>query len=195
MRTLNLKKSALVVVDVQRYFFEQGAAAFLNPSPNVLKNILRLINAFRMCGRPVFFTRHAHKKSKDMGQMGRWWDGKLPFDGDPTSELMPEIKLTAGDILLTKTKYSAFEETTLEENLRERNVDTVVIAGAMTNVCVETTARHSFIKDFQPVIAEDACAANSLEHHSASILNLSYAFALIEKTGSLTAKLKEMGDL
>lgn len=183
-------KSALIVIDVQRYFFEHDAEAFLKSASAIIPNLLKLIDAFRSAGLPIVFTRHAHKMGEPTGQMGKWWNEKLPYEGTCQADFTSEIVPMPGDLVITKTRYSAFEMTDLDVWLCDRNVTIVVLVGVMTNLCVETTARHAFMKDFQPVIVEDACAANTTRHHKASILNLSYGFARIVKTddviGSIT---------
>jgi len=190
MPALDLSKSSLAVVDMQRYFLEEGADAYLGAPKRLVTNVLALIGAFREAARPIVFTRHAHAKGSDTGEMGRWWDGRLPFEGERQSELIDDLEPASGERLITKVRYSAFEGTDLDAWLRERSVDTLVVCGVMTNLCVETTARHAFMKDLQPVIAEDACASSSEEFHRASIMNLEYGFAHIESTDSIRKILK-----
>lgn len=185
MKDFDFKSPSLIVIDVQRYFFERGADAFLEESPTVLPNILKLIDAFGNARLPVIFTRHAHKRGSDTGQMGRWWDGKLPWEGSKEAEIIGDIVPKPGEIVITKTRYSAFEGTSLEKELKSRGVQTLVACGVMTNLCVETTVRHAFMKDFRIIVISDATAANTNRHHNASILNLSYGFALIENTNTI----------
>jgi len=68
--------SALLVIDMQRYFLETDSHAFLPSAPEILPNVLRIIAAFRAAGQPVFFTRHGHANG-DRGAMNRWWGGAL----------------------------------------------------------------------------------------------------------------------
>jgi nicotinamidase-related amidase len=185
MPALNLTKSALAVIDMQRYFLEEDADAYLGAPKRLVANVLELVGAFRGAVRPIVFTRHAHAKGSDTGEMGRWWDGKLPWEGERQSELIDDLDPSSGERVITKVRYSAFEGTDLDAWLRERSVDTLVICGVMTNLCVETTARHAFMKDMQPVIVEDACASSSSKYHEASIMNLEYGFAHIEDTNSI----------
>lgn len=187
MKAIDYKNSALLVIDVQRYFFDRRAPAFLDDAPAIVPNILKLIGAFRRAGLPVAFTRHAHRNGEPTGQMGRWWDRKLPWEGTREAELIDKLRPGPEDILITKTRYSAFERTDLDSWLKARNVASTVLCGVMTNLCVETTARHAFMKDLQPVIVRDACAANTKRHHRASILNLSYGFAHIVETDDVIA--------
>jgi nicotinamidase-related amidase len=185
----NLTSSALAVIDMQRYFLDEEADAYLGANAHLLTNVVRLIEAFRTHGKPVAFTRHAHPRGSNTGQMGRWWHEKLPWEGDRQSELVDELAPRPGELLLTKTTYSAFEGTSFEAWLRKRNVRSLVLCGVMTNLCVETTARHAFMKDFQPIVVEDACASNRADFHKASILNLGYGFALIETTTAIATSL------
>ncbi|MFH1874396.1 MAG: isochorismatase family cysteine hydrolase [Pseudomonadota bacterium] len=172
--------SALLVIDMQRYFLESGAKAFLgNEACQIIPNVLDLIEKFRGKNQPVIFTRHAHQKDQPTRQMGKWWNNKLPWEGDPESELISELKPRPEELLITKTHYSAFEKTELEKYLRKNNIDTVVICGVMTHLCVETTARQAFVLDFQPVIVKDGCATQSAAHQQASLLNLAHGFAYI----------------
>jgi nicotinamidase-related amidase len=185
MRRLQLSTSALLVIDLQRYFFEPESSSFLAGAATILPYVRALIGAFRGASRPVIFTRHLHRREGPEDQMRRWWGGKLPWEGDPLSELVGAILPAQGEPVITKDRYSAFEGTSLEPMLREKGVDTVVLCGVMTNLCVETTARHAFLREFQPVIVGDACAGKTAEHHQASLLNLSYGFAFVESTPSI----------
>ncbi len=175
--------SALLVIDMQLYFLTPGADAFLgDKSRQIIGNALELIDKFRAENKPVIFTRHAHKKGESTGQMGKWWNNKLPWEGDQQSELIPELEPRVDELVITKTRYSAFEKTDLEKYLRKQNIETLVVCGVMTHLCVETTVRHGFILDFQLVIVEDACATQSEAHQRAALLNLGHGFAKILKT-------------
>lgn len=180
-----LDNSALIVIDMQRYFLAKGAPAFLAPQAQLIPNIVRLIANFRAKGLPIVFTRHAHCRGSDTGEMGRFWKNHLPWEGTRHAELINEISPLRNEAVITKTRYSAFEGTKLEKILQHHKVRKIVLCGVMTNLCVETTARHAFIKNFEVIIAGDACAANTKRHHLASLLNLSYGFALVKKTSEI----------
>jgi nicotinamidase-related amidase len=185
MKLQTFPSPALIVIDMQRFFLAPGADAFLKAAPAIVPNIVRLISVFRKDGRPVIFTRHAHKKGEPTGQMGRWWKNELPFDGDPQSELIEGLNPRKNETVITKARYSAFERTILGPYLKGHYIETVVICGVMTHLCVETTARHAFMLDFQPVVVSDACATQSKEHHEASLLNLGHGFAHVFTTGEI----------
>lgn len=189
MSDLDLTSSALAVIDMQRYFLDKGADASLGAQASLFVNVKRIIGAFRQAAKPVAFTRHAHERGADAGQMGRWWKGRLPWEGDVQSELADGLLPAPDELVLTKTRYSAFEGTSFDAWLWERGVRTLVICGVMTNLCVETTARHAFLKDFETVVVEDACASSRPDFHDASILNLGYGFASIVSTDGIITSL------
>ena len=191
MNAKPLEKSALLVVDMQRYFLEPGMPAYLDTAPPIIENVRLLIEAYRGARLPVVFTRHAHRRDESTGQMGRWWKDKLPWEDGNESELIEGIVPAEGEMLITKNKYSVFEGTELMEALERQGANTIVLCGVTTNLCVETTARHAFMKDIQPIVVEDACAAKTPEYHRASILNLSYGFAHIETARNIVSELEK----
>jgi nicotinamidase-related amidase len=180
-----MDRSALLVIDMQRYFLSSDGPAYLAPPARLISNVLKLIDCFRAADYPVFFTRHAHKRGSDTGEMGRWWHGHLPWEGSRHAELIAEINPARNEPVITKSRYSAFEGTRLETFLRRRGVSSVVICGVMTNFCVETTARHAFMKDFEVMVVRDACCSSDNKYHRASLLNLAYGFARIETTSAV----------
>lgn len=188
----SLLHPALLVVDMQRYFLDPGARAELPRGAEIIPRVCSLIEAFRGAQLPVAFTRHAHGQDELDGRMGRWWNRKLPIEGDPESELIPAIAPRPGEILITKTRYSAFEGTDLDAQLRSRGALTLVLCGIQTHLCVETTARHAFMKEFQTVVVGDACAAKSDAYHEAALLNLSHGFALIESTSAVREGIRQI---
>jgi ureidoacrylate peracid hydrolase len=68
-----------------------------------------------------------------------------------------------------KHRYDAFLATDLDLVLRSNAVRTVVLTGVSTHVCVETTARSAFVRDYYTVVVADGCAAYSIEEHQASL--------------------------
>lgn len=187
MKSETLDGTALLVIDMQRYFLSKGAPAYISPPATLLPNVCSLIDSFRATARPLVFTRHAHRRGSDTGEMGRWWRNRLLWEGTRNAELIPEIQPARGELLITKTRYSAFEETKLAAYLKKKRVRKIVICGVMTNFCVETTARHAFMKDFEVFVVSDACASSDKRYHKASLLNLAHGFARIVKTREIVA--------
>ncbi len=159
---LDPRKTALVLIDLQ------NAIVGMNPAPytaaQVVENSRKLAEAFRAKGSLVVYVR------VDMNDFL-----KLPADqptnlGDkPLPAVASEIAASAGfqpgDILVTKRHWGAFAGTDLEQQLRSRSVDTVVLTGISTNAGVESTARQGTGLGFAFVLVEDACSAQDAEQH------------------------------
>jgi len=171
-------RPALLIIDMQHYFVHPRGGAFLPGSREALQRALALRDVFRERDLPVVFTRHAHRSVESAGVMDRWW-GELIMEGTWESELAEELEPTDGEPVIRKERYSAYRGTDLEDHLKANRCDGVVVCGVMTHLCVETTARESFIRDYLTVIAADACASDSVDHHMGSLDNLAHGFALI----------------
>jgi nicotinamidase-related amidase len=95
-----------------------------------------------------------------------------------------------GEIVVKKTTGDPFISTDLAEQLRVRGVSTVVVCGLTTDVCVAATARGAADRDFQTVVAEDACTTLSDQLHRASLDVIGLAFGRLAKTHDIVANLE-----
>ncbi|MBI4062885.1 MAG: cysteine hydrolase [Elusimicrobia bacterium] len=186
--SVSVDKAALLVVDMQEFFLSPASPAYLPAGRVILANVRQLANAFRGLGRPVYFTAHAHEDPRiDGGLMTLWWK-KICLAGSSGARVIPFLEAKEGEIF-TKCRYSAFTNPDLAAVLRERGVEELVIAGIMTNLCVESTARDAFDKDFKTWVVADATAAHSGELHLASLQNLAYGFSQIVTTADIAKEL------
>jgi isochorismate hydrolase len=181
--------SALLVIDMQRFFLSHESHAFLPAARAMISNVNGLIGAFREAGCPVIFTRHAYKENEDPGIMGQWWADVIR-DGDPISKIDPALDLKPEDTVIRKTRYNAFFGTDLEDILRKRQVKKIVITGVMTHLCCETTAREAFTRDYEVFFVVDGTATQDEEFHMSSIRNLAHGFAIPVSTGQILSRFK-----
>jgi nicotinamidase-related amidase len=111
-------------------------------------------------------------------------------EGSAESEIHPELSPRENEKVVLKHRYSAFYNTDLETIIRCLKIEDLVIAGVMTNLCCESTARDAYFRDYRVFFPADATGAVCEEMHLASLLNLSYGFAYITKTNDLIKQLK-----
>lgn len=174
---LDTPAAALLVVDMQRFFLDPQSPTFTCGGAAILPNLRRLVAAFRAAGRPVIYTRHVHQPDgTDAGIMGWWWKG-MCREGHPESEVCEELAPLSGEKQVFKRRYSAFYNTDLETVLRCRGIRDLVIAGIMTNLCCESTARDAYFRDFRVFFPADGTGSVTEEMHLASLLNLAFGFA------------------
>lgn len=170
-------KCALLVIDMQQYFLQIA-------SP-IVGNVLSIIEACRARGIRVIFTRHGHKDiNKDGGMLGKWWGEYIEY-GSKDWELIEGLSEEATYVVLDKNRYSAFFGTGLDESLRTRNIEELIVTGVLTNCCCETTARDGFVHDYRMFFVSDATATVNDDLHVASLKNLAFGFAHILTTEEL----------
>lgn len=145
MKTLSPSHTALVVVDVQRAFDLWEAAGKRRNNPDAVARIADLLAAFRAAGASVFHIRHRGTRS----------GSTFALDG-PGYLVRDEARELAGEPVLVKEVNSAFIGTDLEAQLRAAGTRSVVICGATTNHCVETTVRTAGNLGFDTWLVRDA---------------------------------------
>ena len=182
-------KAALLVVDMQNYFLHESGHAFLGGGKAVVPTVGRVIDGFREAGRPILYTRHVHNPDgSDAGIMGWWWRDMI-VEGTTDSEILESLAPRPEDRVICKHRYSAFYETDLDSELRNRGIEDIVIAGVMTNLCCESTARDGFYRDYRMFVLADGTGTVTEEMHLASLMNLAYGFAQVSAAGEIISQL------
>ncbi|MCX7909354.1 MAG: cysteine hydrolase [Ignavibacteria bacterium] len=185
---LNVSKSALLVIDMQKFFLDPQSPTFTCGGLAIIDNIKLLLDCFRKEKLPVIYTRHVHDpEGIDAGIMKWWWEG-MCVDETPESFVIDEISPLPNEKVVKKHRYSAFYNTDLEVYLRGLKVEDLVITGIMTNMCCESTARDAYFRDYRVFFLADATGSINEEMHLASLLNLSFGFAYITTTEEIVAK-------
>ncbi len=176
---------ALVVVDVQRAFDEWEAAGKHRNNPDAVKRISDLLEAFRVKGRPIFHVRHESTKP-----------GSAFAPDQPGYLVKSEAQERDGEAVIVKRVNSSFIGTDLEARLRSAGIQTLVICGATTNHCVETTTRMAGNLGFDAWLVRDATWTfdrsgpdgdkhSAEEIHEMTMANLHEEFARIVTTAEV----------
>lgn len=167
--------SALLIIDMQWHFWP-GCGPALSPTR-------RAISACRELSMPLVFTQHGHDDPEsDGGMLSSWWEPEeLITRGTEEHEIIPSTGVRPTDpVINEKERYDAFHNTRLMEMLHEWSVEDLTICGVMTNLCVETTARAAFVRDFQVRVLMDATATSEQWMHLYSLRNLAFGFAYVQ---------------
>ena len=181
--------SALLVIDMQRFFLDPDSPTFTCGGLAILPKVKKLIRAFRTAGRPVIFTRHVHHPDGlDAGIMGWWWEG-MCLEGSPESEIHEELAPEDGEKVILKHRYSAFYNTDLETVLRCLKVRDLAITGIITNMCCESTARDAYYRDYRIFFPADGTGSISEDMHLASLLNLCFGFSWVTDVDTIASQL------
>ncbi|MFQ3294466.1 MAG: isochorismate hydrolase [Halobacteriales archaeon] len=167
-RPIDPGETALLVVDMQRYFLDPTAPAFVPTGRTIIEPINDLIGVVEEHGGTVLYTRHL---GNEQGVMEEWWGGAIT--DDTWTELVPELDVQGP--VVTKSTYSAFYETGLEDELT--GISNLIITGVMTDVCVATAARNAFVRGFRPFVVADGTATTTEAAHVATLRALSHGVA------------------
>ena len=184
-------QSALLILDMQKYFLEDSSHAYVPSAQAIIPGIGELIKEYTMRSLPVILTRHLNS-IRNARLMARWWKD-LIHEENPLSEIIKELRASNG-IVLKKSQYDAFYDTSLEDILKRKGVKQVVICGVMTHLCCETTARSAFMRGFEVFFTVDGTATYNENFHLATLLNLSHGFATPMLVNELLLSLRNDGN-
>ena len=185
--TLDARRSALLIIDMQRDFLEPGGfGAMLGNDVSELRRTIepsrRLLAAWRAAGLLVIHTREGHRpdltdlppakkergKGKlsigDAGPMGR-----ILVRGEPGHDIIPELAPMPGEPVIDKPGKGAFFATDLQAVLQNRGISQLVVTGVTTEVCVHTTVREANDRGYECLVLEDCCGSYFPEFHAMAL--------------------------
>jgi len=191
MSDISPSRTALIVIDVQRAFDEWEAAGKRRNNPHALARIVELLAAFRASGTPIFHIRHEGVRPNSSFAPGG--------TGYPVKDEAREME---GEAVIVKRVNSAFIGTDLEARLRAAGIETLMICGATTNHCVETTTRMAGNLRFDARLVRDATwtfdrvgpdgdAHSAEDIHAMTLANLNGEFARIMSASEAIAWLND----
>jgi biuret amidohydrolase len=165
-----------------------------------VENFRTASRAWRGCGGAVAHVQTAYTPEREPS--GRITDfepgiaGALAA-GTRAAEAYPDLVLD-GDLVVYKTAFSAVQSSDLVDRLRAGNIDTVVVGGLTTPICVQTTVDGLSMAGLKVIVLADACAAQAIgtlsadQAHEAAIQRMAYLFAAVENTEDFVATVRAL---
>ena len=197
---LDPEKTALLVIDMQNFFVEEGQALEVPAARDLKDNINRLARATRDNGGTVVWVRMT-LNAEDLDK----WPVFLKFngprdmfapvlEGEYGHQLWKEMDVSDNDLIVNKRRFSAFIQgsSDLHEKLQQRGIDTLLIVGTLTNVCCESTARDAMMLNYRVLMVDDANATLTEEAHRATLASILFVFGDVQGTDDVI-KLLEIG--
>jgi nicotinamidase-related amidase len=204
----NIGNSALIIVDMQNDFVRTGAPLEVPDARKTVEANKKLLKTYKSESYPVIYTKflsHPHEYL-----LWNWspqchpptkccWKGHERFYEDlktkvDCTEIIEELAPAPEDIIIEKYYYGAFHETPLASHLLSLKVDTVVITGTVTQICVEETAREAFRHGFKTIVVEDAVSSFAPDLHDAALKNFRMKFGWILKSEEIISMLPLKSD-
>jgi len=180
---VDLASTALLIIDMQRDFMEPGGFGEtlgndVSQLTRAVAPIAALLTAARRRSMMVIHTREGHLpdlsdappakiqrgapslRIGDPGPMGR-----ILIRGEAGHDIIPALYPIEGEIVIDKPGKGAFYATTLGADLKARGIDTLLVCGVTTEVCVNTTVREANDRGFRCIVLADGCASYFPEFH------------------------------
>lgn len=202
--------TAVVVVDMQNDFGSEGGLFdFLDIDISGIENVVepskKVIDASRDVGIPIIYFKMGYKADlSDLGSKNSVNRTRKPFVGDTViapngqisriqiqdtwnTEIIDALKPEGNDIIIKKSRYSGFYNTTLDSTLRKKGITNIVFIGCTTSICLESTVRDAMYRDYNSIVLEDCTAETigsdmSRSNYEASILNIHIMFGWISNS-------------
>jgi nicotinamidase-related amidase len=187
---------------MQNYFMAPGQQVEIPEAREIVPNVNRLAGALRDSGGLVAWIRtvsnedsfrdwsHFHEVLNTPQRRARRHEALQ--DGAYGSRLWPDLDVRKEDVIVCKTRYSAFIQgsSTLERELRKRGVTAVWVGGTSTNTCCESTARDAMLLDFRTTMVSDANADHTDAEHNATLISFAINFGDVASTDELITRLR-----
>jgi len=180
----------LIVVDMQNAFCHpEGSMRRIGLKTQPLRApiaaIAKLIETARAAKVIVIFTRYVYRSDyadggiliKELFPQIKEVSGLRAGTWDV--EVIDELKPAPGEFVIDKNRYSAFFKTSLEDVLRESVVDTLMIVGVTTSMCVESTARDAHFRDYRVWIVREATAEIDAQRHESALATIEFGFGRV----------------
>jgi nicotinamidase-related amidase len=193
--TIDPSTTALVSIDLQVGFGE------LEPVPDArpaVAQFVRAADAWRAVGGRVIHVHMAFVADDEAGRLPDFAPGVVDAlaQGAPMTAFYDGV-VREGDLVLRKTRFSAVLSSDLLSVLQEHGLETVIVAGLTTPICVQTTVDGLTMRGYKVVLIEDACASQPMgpvsaqEAHRAAVERMRYLFARVVTTGEMIAETRQ----
>ena len=172
-------RTAVVAVDMQNAFCHPDGSLYAPGSEAAVDDVAALLDRARAAGAQVVFTRDVHPPAQFddthyYDEFDRW--GEHVVEGSWEAEIVDDLAVEPADHVVEKHTYDAFYETELDGWLSARGVDELVICGTLANVCVLHTAGSAGLRDYRPVLVEDAIGAIEPDHREYALDHAEWLF-------------------
>jgi ureidoacrylate peracid hydrolase len=198
---LDPSRTAHVVVDLQNGFMREGAAVEVPVARAIVPNVNKITEALRAAGGTIVYLRYTYDAAEPLNWSAWYGDMLHPersdelktvfTPGHPDFALWPGLDVRPGDWIVDKTRFSAFVPGTcdLDERLRAKGIDTLIVTGTLTNCCCESTARDANQRNYKTIFVTDGNATHTDWEHNATLANMAAIFADLQSADQVVASI------
>lgn len=185
---LEPRRTAAVVVDMVNEFCKPGGAMVLPGYETLVAPQRRVIDAARQVGAPIVFVADTHRRAM---RREREHLKRTPhcFEGSWGAQVIEDLAQRPDDIHVVKRRYSAFFNTDLDVTLKDLEVDSLIVMGVVTNICVRSTVHDAFFLGYTVVVPEDCVAATGPREQASSLYDIATHFGTVSSSEEVVAAL------
>lgn len=181
--------TALVVIDMQNGFCHPDGSLYAEPSGAAIDPVTSMIDRAADAGARIVYTRDVHPTQQFddayyYDEFERW--GEHVVEGSWEAKLLEEIPRQKADLIVEKHTYDAFQQTELNGWLRARGIKDLAFVGTLANVCVLHTAGSAGLRDYRPIIVEDALGYIVPDHKAYAVDHADWLFGETTTTDALS---------
>ena len=185
---LDPDSTAVVVVDMQNGFCHPDGSLYAPGSEAAIEPCADLVDDAREAGASVVYTRDVHPPEQFEGnhyydEFDRW--GEHVLEGSWEAELVAELDPRDDELVVVKHTYDAFHQTELEGWLESHAIDDLVICGTLANVCVLHTAGSAGLRDYRPILLEDAVGYIEEDHREYALEHADWLFGEVHERAAI----------
>ncbi len=187
--SLNADTTAVLIVDMLHDFCDPSGAMCLPGAERLYPIQNGLIKSARAAGLMIGWVVDAHRTGsrRDREFLKR---GPHCLEDTIGVNVVPELDKQDDDFVFFKRRYSAFFGTDLDLTLRDNLIDTVIVFGVVTNICVRSTVHDAFFNGYQVVVPSDACAATGPREQDSTLYDIATHFGVVTQSQDLEEHLE-----
>jgi len=182
------KSTGVVVVDMLNEFCKPGGAMVLPGYEALVAPQRKVIDAARQAGCPILFVVDTHRRNV---RQEREFLKRTPhcIEGTWGTQVIEDLDPRPDDLYILKRRYSAFFNTDLDLTLRDLQLDTLIVFGVVTNICVRSTVHDAFFLGYQVVVPEDCVAATGPREQESSLYDIATHFGIVSMSEAVAQAL------
>lgn len=188
------KKICLMIVDLNNVYINKNSTfVYGDLIKCALENTSRLLKKCREKNLPIIYVRSRRDRDSLLGLQAKKWKtiSNKELHKDDCYGFDESIKTKTGDIIIEKSKPSAFFNTTLDNELKYLGIDTILLCGTSTSGCIRATVMDAFYRDYHVIVPEECCGDRSKHAHLNNLFDIDMKYGDVVSINKIIEKLEE----
>jgi len=180
------ESTAVLVVDMLNDFFKPGGRMVLEGGHVLFEPIRKLLRRARRFKVPIIYLNDSHrpglKEDREFKKRAQHC-----IEGTWGAQVVSELRPQNGDLIISKRRFSGFFETDLDLTLKDLRIDTLIIIGVVTNICVRSTVHDAFFRGYKVIVPKDCVMATGEREQASSLYDIETHFGDVTTSDRIIA--------